>query len=342
MILLTRDAFRESVFERDGHKCVICKEPAQDAHHILERRLFPDGGYYLDNGASVCGPCHIKAEQTEITVEDIREAAGIKKVVLPPHMYGDNIYDKWGNIILNNGSRLKGELFFDESVQKILENVLDRFIAYVKYPRTFHLPFSLGRTDDDRVGTFTQFTDKEVVITEKMDGENTTGYFDGYVHARSVDGLHHESRDWVKAYLATKLYELPEGWRICGENLFAKHSIHYKELESYFLGFSIWNERNECLSWKETMEWFQLLEIPTVRILYEGKWNPEFAIDLATEIDTRSRKGENTTEGYIVRLADQFPYGAFSKSVGKMVRANHVQTNQHWIRTAVVPNILKT
>jgi hypothetical protein len=50
--LLTRDQFREAVFARDKHKCVICKEPAKDAHHIMERRLFTEtdelGGYFLD------------------------------------------------------------------------------------------------------------------------------------------------------------------------------------------------------------------------------------------------------------------------------------------------------
>ena len=72
-MLLTRDKFREGVFERDNHKCVICQAPAQDAHHIIERRLFPDGGYYLDNGSSLCGDCHYKAEQTVITPQEIRE-----------------------------------------------------------------------------------------------------------------------------------------------------------------------------------------------------------------------------------------------------------------------------
>ena len=48
--LITRDDFRQSVFERDSHRCVICGEPAKDAHHILERRLFPDGGYYKEFG----------------------------------------------------------------------------------------------------------------------------------------------------------------------------------------------------------------------------------------------------------------------------------------------------
>ena len=43
--LLTRDNFRESVFDRDNHKCVFCDKHAKDAHHIMERRLFNDGGY---------------------------------------------------------------------------------------------------------------------------------------------------------------------------------------------------------------------------------------------------------------------------------------------------------
>ena len=90
-MLLTRDQFREGVFERDGHKCVVCGNPAQDAHHIIERRLFSDGGYYLDNGASVCGDCHIKAEQTVISPQELRDAAGIRKIVLPEHLYHDLI-----------------------------------------------------------------------------------------------------------------------------------------------------------------------------------------------------------------------------------------------------------
>lgn len=45
--LLTRDVFRRSVFARDNHTCVVCGEPAHDAHYIMERRLWPDGGSYL-------------------------------------------------------------------------------------------------------------------------------------------------------------------------------------------------------------------------------------------------------------------------------------------------------
>src|SRR3546814_5336655 len=72
-ILLTRTAFREGVFARDENRCVFCPLPAEDAHHIIERRLWPDGGYYLDNGASVCRDHHIRCETTEISVERSEE-----------------------------------------------------------------------------------------------------------------------------------------------------------------------------------------------------------------------------------------------------------------------------
>ncbi len=46
--LMSRDEFRNTVFKRDGYKCVICGAPAKDAHHLVERRLWGNcGGYYL-------------------------------------------------------------------------------------------------------------------------------------------------------------------------------------------------------------------------------------------------------------------------------------------------------
>ena len=35
-------------------RCVLCDAVAVDAHHVLDRKLYPDGGYYLGNGAAVC------------------------------------------------------------------------------------------------------------------------------------------------------------------------------------------------------------------------------------------------------------------------------------------------
>lgn len=346
-MLLSRDDFRNSVFKRDGHRCVICGAMAGDpqvaditrldAHHIIERRLWTDGGYYLDNGATLCsfnslsggpGGCHVKAETTELSVEEIRIAAKIEKIVLPEDMYSDHVYDKWGNVVLSNGKRTKGPLFYDESVQKILSQHPDfhtMFVEYVKYPRTYHLPWSPGKTEDDRTfQDLSVFEGKRVIVTRKMDGENFSGYRD-YCHARSVDGRSHYTRDWAKNFWMQRSYELPEGWRVCAENLYAVHSIKYEDLPGYLLGFSIWNEKNECLSWDETVEWFALLDMPIVPVLYDGIWNEAVIKKLYDE-----RTDRDVHEGYVVRLADSFEYKNFKTSVAKYVRANHVANQKHW------------
>lgn len=199
-----------------------------------------------------------------------------------------------------------------------------------KYPRTPHLPWSPGATKDDiRCVDSKIFEDRKVVVTEKMDGENTTLYND-HMHARSIDSRHHPSRDWLKRLHACIAYNIPVGWRICGENLFAQHSIVYENLSSYFYGFSIWNEDNYCLSWKDTLEWFDVLELDSPRVIYRGLWNE--ALIKSIDIDT------DNVEGYVIRLEDRFHYSDFAASVAKWVRTGHVQTDQHWMHGAVKPN----
>ena len=263
----------------------MCGLPSVETEHSMERRLWPDGGFYLDNGASVCAQHHLACEMTHLSVEDVRAACGIMHVVLPPHLYADQHYDKWGNPILSNGQRLKGELFYDASVQKVLERggVLDRFTHWVKYPRTHHIPWSPGIQSDDRViESMATFEGQRVIVTEKKDGENTTFYCD-HMHARSVESGSHPSRSWVKNFWSGIRADIPTGWRVCGENLFARHAILYTDLESYFLGFSVWNETNVCLAWDETLEWFALLGVSPVPLLYDGIYNAQAIRELYHE-----------------------------------------------------------
>lgn len=326
-MLLTRDQFRTAIFARDKHVCVVpeCSATAKDAHHIMERRLFDDGGYYVDNGASLCEVHHIEAERTVLTTEALRAWCKIQTIVLPSHLYADETYDKWGNIYLGNDQWLRGELFNDLSVQKILHDKLHSFTRYVKYPRTYHVPWSGNMNDDDRMlPDMSSFIGRKVLVTEKMDGENTTMYCD-HIHARSVNSSGHPTRDWVKNKWATIRYEIPEGWRICGENMYGTHSIKYEDLPSYFLGFSIWNERNECLSTDNTFEWFDLLGIVSVPPLFNGLYDEDRIRALWTPDKAEQH------EGYVIRVADAFTYRDFRSSVAKFVRPNHIQTTKHWM-----------
>ena len=329
--MMTRDEFRDAVFARDRNNCVNCGSDAQDAHHLIERRLFTDGGYHPDNGVSLCGDCHILAEKTLLTPDHLRDAAGIRRVHLPSHLYADQQYDKWGNpvIALDQGLRLRGELFYDESVQKVLSEggVLHLFRHWVKYPRTHHLPWSPGMHDDDRIieSMARLESAEEVVATLKMDGENTTMYPDR-VHARSINSSDHISRHWVKGLWSRIAHDIPDGWRVCGENLWAQHSIPYDNLMDYFLAFSVWNEHNVCLSWDDTMEWVELLGLQHVQPFFRG---PLSGVQKAFEAGPG--RDLERCEGYVVRVADEFSYDGFRRCVAKWVRPGHVQTTKHWM-----------
>lgn len=203
-----------------------------------------------------------------------------------------------------------------------------------KYPRTVHLPWSPGVSSDDIVKRdFTVFEDiDEVVVTEKLDGENSSMYTDG-THARSVDSRHHPSRNWLKGLHGRMGHNIPPGWRVCGENLYARHSVPYDQLESFFYVFSIWDETNTCLSWDDTIEWAGLLDLVTVPVLYRGPWSEETIRGIRVDLET--------TEGYVVRDAGSFHHSQFSTHLAKWVRKGHVQTDKHWMFAKIVPNQLR-
>lgn len=76
-----RAKFREVVFTRDNNKCRVCKATGKlDAHHITDRTELPNGGYVLENGISLCEPCHIKAEHWHATGEAL------------PNFHPDDLY----------------------------------------------------------------------------------------------------------------------------------------------------------------------------------------------------------------------------------------------------------
>lgn len=203
-----------------------------------------------------------------------------------------------------------------------------------KYPRTMHLPWSPGWTKDDRVLKTTEhFVGQEVVVTEKMDGENTTLARD-YTHARSVSSSNHISRHWLKQFHSTFAYGLPADLRVCGENLYAQHSIAYDNLLSYFLAFSVW-ERDFCWHWDDTVEYVEKLGLSMVPVLWRGIWDEKKIVQLVDQLDLTRQ------EGIVVRRVDAFSMQEFSLYLAKWVRTDHVTTDEHWLNKPVIPNKLR-
>ncbi|MFJ1598516.1 RNA ligase family protein [Streptomyces sp. NPDC088261] len=202
----------------------------------------------------------------------------------------------------------------------------------VHYPRTPHLPWSPGATPDDiRVAGLPGLRDREVVVTEKLDGENTTLYSDG-LHARSPDSGHHPSRAWVKGLQGRIGAAIPAGWRVCGENLYARHSLAYTALDSWFYGFSVW-DGERCLEWDRTVLFLRRLGIPVPQVLWRGVLDERAVRSLRTLRLDAARQ-----EGYVVRTVEGFGRREFAERTAKWVRPGHVRTDTHWMYAEVVEN----
>jgi hypothetical protein len=80
-----------------------------------------------------------------------------------------------------------------------------------------------------------------------------------------------------------------------------------------------------------------MLSLLTVPVLYQGPWDLEKVKSCWTGISLVG--GEQ--EGYVIRVADAFPWDQHHLNTGKFVRKDHVQTDEHWMQQAVVPNGLK-
>lgn len=222
-----------------------------------------------------------------------------------------------------------------------------------KYPRTPHLKWSESLTSDD-IWFNGDFTGKQIVITEKLDGEST-GMTNRSCHARSLDSRDHVSRHWVKQLHSFIKNDIPNEWKVFGENMFAYHSILYLDLPSYFMCYGIYNHKQFCLSWDETVEFCELLGLSTVPVLYEGIYDPDIFKQIwngkGTYTTFSSSKDEpksmedftpSSAEGYVVRTKESFHYNDFSNNVAKFVRKNHVKPNStHWATKPVFQNLLK-
>jgi hypothetical protein len=211
-----------------------------------------------------------------------------------------------------------------------------------KYPRTFHFPFSPGVSNDDKVQhDLSALLNTPVVITVKMDGSNVCMTREDCFARSHSSAPKHPSFDMFKSVYNNIKWSLPDDLQIFGEWLYAKHSIPYNNLPSYLLVFGMRDTTKDMwLAWDTVQQYAEILGLNTVPVIHRCTYKTlkELEIDIRMMATDHCQYGEQ--EGCVVRVAGEFSSDDFSKNVVKYVRANHVQSSEHWSHQEIVPNNL--
>lgn len=213
-----------------------------------------------------------------------------------------------------------------------------------KYPRSYHLPWSPGGTSDDkRLRDVGALVGVELVVTEKCDGSNLT-YTRESVFSRSHSGPpSHPSFDLAKATHGRLKHSISPGLSIFCEYCFAVHSIVYDALPDPSLVFGVRDDASGVWwAWDMVEAQAGELGLPTVPVLFRGRVGSERELRQLTEsLASASSAFGGEREGVVVRAALEFDDVAFGKSLGKWVRAGHVQTDDHWLHQPIRPQRLQ-
>lgn len=210
-----------------------------------------------------------------------------------------------------------------------------------KYPRTYHVPWSPGATSDDKKLPEQWFyadgwAGEEIVITEKLDGENTCfTNTDVFARSHSVPTRTPWSRNlWDKDGLLWQVKNsICENEYVYGENLYGEHSIHYDKLPAYFFMFAF-RSGHFWYNWDAVVEMAEIIGVPTAPVLWRGVIDNEAQLkrivnDLMEQPSTFGKEKEGCVIRKTVAFTDE---QGFEKNVCKYVRANHVQTDEHWTK----------
>lgn len=201
-----------------------------------------------------------------------------------------------------------------------------------KSPKIKHLPWSKTAAGDDkyfdRIEDAMFYGSDDVVVTEKMDGSNvclTRKHLFARSHGHEPE---HSSFDMLKkTYHERVKYQVSKVLAVYGEWLYAKHSVTYTSLPSYLLVFGVLDMRKKTwLSHDAVVEVSEALGLRTVPMVCRGAWSDRIR-DLSPE--GKSEYGKKR-EGLVIRYGGPFPFDDFDRAVGKVVRDDHVQTDEHW------------
>ncbi len=220
-----------------------------------------------------------------------------------------------------------------------------------KFPHTPHLAWlGPGAPRNDKVLTPQQvgeFLDAPIVVEEKVDGANIGIYFDGdgtiQIKNRGTilePGCHPQFQalwPWLAQHHGSLQEALKHNLVLFGEWCYAVHSVRYRYLPDFFIGFDIY-DRHQRKFWSVARrnEWARPLDIFTAPAIGSGKYTLGDLESLLLPL--HSNFGDQLAEGLYLRR-DQ---GDWLQNRAKLVRSEFVQSiGQHWSARRIEQNLLK-
>ncbi len=232
---------------------------------------------------------------------------------------------------------------------------------FVKYPRTPHLFGSRGTADDKHLSekeSVRFLEDASLIVEEKIDGTNVGIHFTGegklmlQCRGHLISEGMHPQYDLFKQWGTVKrgAFEkwLEDRYILFGEWMYAKHSVHYRELPHYFFEFDLYDKiEEEFLSLERRQEFVTGIGVETVPVIHRGRIGREELEHLigtsqfGSEFDNPTTGGkDNLMEGVYLRTESE---GRVTGRA-KMVRPEfieRVKQSEHWQHKAITPNQLR-
>ena len=232
---------------------------------------------------------------------------------------------------------------------------------FIKYPRTPHLFGSEGTDDDKHLGEAESdrfIADESLIIEEKIDGTNVGVHFTSagemVLQCRGhliTEGMHPQY-DLFKQWAAVKRFVLEERLEdrciLFGEWVYARHSVHYRQLTHYFFEFDIYDKDELAfLSLERRLGLLEGLGIETVPVLHSGSLDREELRQLigSSLFDSQfenpvTKQTDDLMEGLYLRTESDDKVSGRAKYV-RPEFVEKVKQSTHWQHQAIVPNLLK-
>lgn len=250
----------------------------------------------------------------------------------------------------------------------------------IKYPRTCHVRgsrFQHGDQDLEAV-PFEELLGKNLVVEEKIDGANCgVSFEDGKLMLQSRGhylrgGQRERQFDLLKqmmnALQVELYYVLGERYVMYGEWMYAKHTIYYDALPSYFMEFDILDKETNCfLSEERRMNLIHSSEcdlpIQSVRVLKRGTIDTidemkamigpsafvtparknrliASSTTLGLDIETVLRETdlEPLMEGLYIKWEEDGQVKGRYKFVRQSFTSAIIQSETHWHDRPIIPN----